>query len=814
MKNYLEKWFPHAVVIALFVGISAVFFYPVLQGKKLKQSDIVQYTGMAKARNDLRAERESYWTDSAFGGMPTYQLGAEYPHNYIKSVDKVIRFLPRPADYLFLYLVGFYALLLVLRVRYLYAFLGAIGFGFSTYLMVILAVGHNAKAHAIGYFAFALVGILLALRRKYALGFLVTTLALALQISANHFQMTYYFLLLVAVLMGVELISAVRQKQVLQFTKSASVIAFAGIFSLLLNATSLLATQEYALFSTRGTSTLTINPDGSPKTAQRGLSKDYITEYSYGIGESLNLLVPRLFGGANNENVGEASETYQYLTQRGVSAVQALEFSQNLPTYWGNQPIVAAPAYIGIVIFFLFVLGVIIVKGRLKWWLLAGTIFSLWLSWGKNSAMLTDFMIDYFPLYNKFRAVSSVQVVLELCVPILAVLGLSAFVRKVVDRGEIPVKDIQKPLYYAFGITSGILVLLLLMKNAFSFEGLNDSYYAQAYGSELMQVIKEDRKAMYSADVWKAIGFVVVAFGALWGFSKGKLAEKGLVIALLALISLDMLPVARRYFPTEQFVTAREVEQPFQLSPAEEAILKDTTHYRVFSVREGLNGARTSYFFKSIGGYHAAKPRAIQDLFDYQIYKNNMQVLNMLNVKYLIFPDEEGQLQVQRNPATLGNAWFVPNIVVSYSADEMMKALDTLSPSKTALLRFEHPKMARPIQPKYTLDSLASIRLEKYAPDELVYVSDNAHKGFAVFSEIYYPQGWEATIDGEKVSIRCVNYTLRGLEIPEGKHRIVFKFVPAVVKIGSTITLYSSVLFAVLLVTYFVFLWKKKRNEV
>lgn len=803
MKSIVYKIFPHVVVVILFTIIALAFFSPVLQGKKMLQSDIVQYTGMAKERNDFRQNHESYWTNSAFGGMPTYQLGAKYPHNYIKSLDKVIRFLPRPADYLFLYFIGFYTLLLVLRTNYRYAFLGALAFGFSTYLIIILGVGHNAKAHAIGYFPFVLAGIILAFQRKYLLGFLLTTIALALEINANHYQMTYYLLLLVLILGGMELGRAIRRKQLKIFVKIISVLVGAAVFSLLLNATSLLATQEYAQFSTRSKSELTFTPEGTPKNDQNGLSKDYITEYSYGVAESINLIVPRLFGGANNENVGVDSKTYNFLIYNGYPSHVAAQFTKNLPTYWGSQPIVAAPAYIGIIVFFLFVLGIFVVKNEAKWWLLGGTILSLLLSWGKNFDILTNFMIDYFPLYNKFRAVSSIQVILELCIPVLAILGLYSFVKSYKSTNNIAdLKKNDRCLFYAFGITTGILLLLFIFKGAFSFVGINDDYYAQSFGSELMQVIREDRKAMYSADILRNLLFVCVAFAVLWIFTRKKLSESWVLIVLAILISVDLIGVAKRYVNDSNFVAASEVERPFQLSEAEQKILSDKSNFRVFSVHEALNGARTSYFFHSIGGYHAAKPRRLQELFDYQIYKGNFDILNMFNVKYLIQTEENNQQKVSQNPNALGNAWFVSNVKIVSSADQVMKALDTLNPSKTAIWQTNLiEKQVNTPKNHYSLDSLATIRLEYYSPDKLIYISENQNDGFAVFSEIFYKNGWVATIDETKADIHRVNYTLRGMEIPAGKHTIEFRFEPQVVKTGSFITLFSNVLLVILLVS-------------
>ncbi len=414
MKFNFKKIAPHLLVLLAFVVASVAYFYPVLQGKQIKQSDIVQYIGMSKQFKEFNktAKTPTYWNDAAFGGMPTYQLGAQYPHNYIKKIDHLIRFLPRPADYVFLYFICFYALLLVLKVDWRFALLGSLAFGFSTYFIIILGVGHNAKAHAIAYMPLVLAGIFLVFQKRYIFGFLLTALAMGLELSANHFQMTYYLLLLVLVIGIVFLIEAFKTKQIPHFFKSVGILSVAVILALGLNATNLMATSEYANFSTRSKSELTINADGSKKVQIDGLDKSYITEYSYGIGESLNIFVPRLFGGSNNEPITkDAVSVKQMQKMFKISTPEAQAFSGQL-MYWANQSYVAAPAYIGAVVIFLFVLALFLVKGRMRKWIVAGGILVLLLSWGKNFSILTNFFIDYVPLYNKFRAVSSIQVIL------------------------------------------------------------------------------------------------------------------------------------------------------------------------------------------------------------------------------------------------------------------------------------------------------------------------------------------------------------------------------------------------------------------
>ena len=423
-----KKYLPYLLAILSFVIVSLAYFYPVLEGKELFQSDIAQFRGMASEVREFREANgeEPYWTNRAFGGMPTYQLSTYYPHDYIKKLDSLLRFLPRPADYLFLYFISFFILLRVLRTEWKTAVIGALGFGFSTYLIIILGVGHNAKAHAIAYMPLVLGGILWVFQGRYLQGFTLTALAMALEINASHPQMTYYLFFCVLIFGIVQMVESWREKTLPVFFKKVGILLGAVLLSIGVNATSLMATREYAAESTRSASELTINPDGSPRESSSGLSRGYITEYSFGLLETFDLFIPRFMGGSNNENLGKESHTYDYLKDK-AGRRQALTFSENAPMYWGDQPIVAAPPYIGAVMLFLFALGAFLIKGPLKKWLVAATVFSIVLSWGKNFGFLTDLFIDFVPLYNKFRAVSSIQVIAELCVPLLGILGLAAY---------------------------------------------------------------------------------------------------------------------------------------------------------------------------------------------------------------------------------------------------------------------------------------------------------------------------------------------------------------------------------------------------
>lgn len=811
----LQRFYPHLLTIFGFIIISLSYFYPVLQGKKIFQSDIIQYTGMAKEQNDFRAtfHSEPYWTDSAFGGMPTYQLGANYPHDYIGKLDDMLRFLPRPADYLFLYFLGFYVLLLVLKTNPLKAFFGALAFGFSTYLIIILGVGHNAKAHAIAYMPMVIAGFILVFNKRYIIGGILTMLAVALEINANHFQMTYYLLFLLLILGSYFLYRLFQNNDLKSLPKIAGTFAVAVILAIGVNATNLLATKEYADFSTRGKSELTINPDGSKKESNSALSREYITEYSYGIFESFNLIAPRLVGGGNNEKLGTDSNVYNYLLGYGASSEEALTLTENYAmTYWGNQPIVAAPAYIGAVIFFLAVLALFHDKRKIKYAFVAGAIFSLLLSWGKNFSGLTDLFINYFPMYDKFRAVSSIQVLLELCFPILAIMGLQSFFKEKENQ--------QKNLLNATFISIGLILILFFSKGMLDFTGSMDSQLLQlfsqsqdkSFGQGFIDALISDRKSLYNADLLRSGFFMLVAFGTIWFYLKEKLSKQTAIILIGIFMVGDLFFVDKKYVNGDDFVSAREVDQPFQPTQADQQILQDTTHYRVFEVSGNMNSARASFFHKSLGGYHAAKPRRMQQLFDYQIAKNNKEVLDMLNIKYIIQTDEKGEEFPTVNPDANGNAWFISEIKTVNSADEEMKALDKFDSKNVAIRCKEKNEKSFEISLPFIKDSLATIRLDSYQPNHLKYTSNNSHNGFAVFSEVYYKDGWKATIDGKESLIYRVDYTLRGLQIPAGKHKIEFKFEPQVVKTGSTIALFSTI-GMLLVIAGGVYLGRKKCTE-
>ena len=794
MKNLIDsfiktKAYIHLIVISGFALISLAFYYPVLSGKILLQSDIRQYSGMARQLMEYREKtgKETFWIDNAYGGMPTYQLGAKYPGDFLSPIYGFFRLLPRPAHILFLYFFGAYLLLLILKIPWHTALFGAFAFGFSTYLLIILQVGHNTKALAVSFFPFVIGGLVLLFRRYYFWGFLLSSIAFGMQIRANHYQMTYYLLFLVGIFAFVWGVQAFKQKQISDYLRSLAILIVSGILALGFNATPLLATAEYAKLSTRGASELNFRANGSPKEQSSGLDYNYITEYSYGIFESLNLIIPRIQGGGSSEDLGEKHGVYEFLLNNGVRPSQAKEFSSNVPTYWGSQPILEAPAYIGITVFFFALLALIYVRSPLRNTLVIGILFSLLLSWGKNFSLLTDFFIDFVPFYNKFRAVSSIQVVLEFCFPVLAVLGLQWALTKQADFNLI--KNAK-----FLGILILFLSALLLFKGSLSFSGVNDAYFIEIYGIELVNVIKQARVSIFQEDIIRSL-LITILLASLVLYYQIKNTNRNLILGLIiGILLFDLIGVSSRYITRDTFVKPALAATPFQITAADQAILQDSSRYRVFEPQLGLTGARTAYFHNSLGGYHGAKPRRFEELFDYYKTHQIPGVLDILNVKYVLVTDQEkNTLQPLNNPNVLGNAWTVEKIKVTPSADALLKELKKTDFSSEALvIDSAYPK---DLAMKYVKDSLTTIELTKTSPDELIYKIQSQSQQFVVFSEMYYPFGWTARVNNKDRPIVNVNYLLRGLEIPAGKSTVVFSFKPQIVTLGSQIRWGTLILF-------------------
>jgi len=766
----------HITVIIFFIITAVLFFSPVLKGKKILQNDIVQYSGMSKELKDYRSnyEKETYWVNNAFSGMPTYQLGAKYPHNYIKKLDLLIRFLPRPADYLFLYFIGFYFLMLSLKIEYRLAVLGALSFGFSTYLIIIIGAGHNAKAHAISYMPFVLGSIIYVVRKKYIIGFILTAIFLGLQLTANHFQMTYYLMFIVIVMAIWFVVKCIKENDRVHLIKTIVVLFTSLVFSLLMNSSNILTTMEYSKESTRGnSSSLTIKSDGSPKeNFSKGLDREYITQWSYGVFESLNLFIPKIMGGGSSEKLDSNSSFYQILRKSGYSPLESNQIVKNSPTYWGNQPFVEAPAYVGIAVFFLFVFSVFLYRGNHRSWLLASIILSLLLSFGKNFSFLTDLFISYFPIYDKFRAVSSIQVILELCIPIMAILGLSSlFSDKIMTKSKI------RALNFTGMVFLLILIVLYLIKGFLPFSGISDQYMDET----IVEALIEDRKEIYVSQLLKSFIFISIIFSLIFLFIKEKLNKNYFIVSLAIIISTDLILFSKNYVNDENFVDAVNVENPYNLDEVYKSIIDDKSDYRVLDLTE--NSTKPNYFFNSINGYHAAKLGRYNDVMDFYLNKNHLNTLSMLNTKYIIF-NQEGEKQIFKNEFSSGSAWFVKENINVFDDDQEIKSLDTLN--------YKEISVSQSFESKKYYNNTSSIVVAEKKSDYIRYDVSSDDTGLIIFSEIFYPKGWKAYINDQEVTMERFNYILRGLEVPKGKHRLEFVFDPTIVKLSSNISLFST----------------------
>ena len=781
---------PHVICIIFLASLSLTYFYPVLSNKAILQSDISQFSGMSKQIVDHRIEfdEEPYWLDNAFLGMPSFQVSAIYPFDILRIIDQFIRFLPRPADYLFLYLLSFYLLIISLNIRYKYALFGAIAFGFSTYLIIILGVGHNTKALALGYMPLVVSGFIMTLNNKHIEGFIITAISLGLQIHSNHYQMTFYTLIMLMFLVAVYLYNSLKKSQSKIFFKSFFVLFSSVIISVLMNAPAILSTMEYSEFSTRSKNEITINPDGSLKESVSGLDKNYITEYSYGILESINLFVPKFMGGSSAETIKEDSELMSLI--KTLDPQQGQQVYQYSKMYWGDQPIVAAPAYIGATVLFVFFLGLLLVKNINMRWIMISIVVSLILSWGKNLSFLTDFMIDYFPMYDKFRAVSSIQVILEFCIPFLAVFGLQKFFAKNTDN------YLKTRALYFSGLTLGLVSLSLYLFGANLFDFKSNFEIFSDY-PEILNLIIDERKSLLKEDSLRSFIFIISIFSILFIYSK-KFIKKNLAIySIIILVIIDLWQVDKQYVNSDQFVNQSSVNSPFKLTIADKAILQDNSDFRVFEPERGFSNARTSFFHKSIAGYHAAKPKRIQNIYDFYILKNNLDVLNILNVKYIIQNDPNNPLGVTRNPNALGNAWFVDGAVVVENDNQELLSLSELDLSKK-LVTQNKSLIAR----EFKLRESNTITLSSRKANELIYKSSTESSQLAVFSEAFYKNGWQAYVDGIKVDHFRVNYLLRGLILPEGDHEVKFNFKPKVVYAGSYISIVAYLILLILMIKF------------
>ena len=799
-KNiFIQKAGIHIIAIVLFMVITMSYFSPLLNGKKLNQGDISRFKGMSKEIVDYRAKHgeEPLWTNSMFSGMPAYQISMKSKGDLMPYLDDLFKgFLPHPADLVFLYMIGFYILLLSLKVDPWLSIIGAFAFAFSSYFIIIIEAGHNSKAHAIGYMAPVIAGVILTYRGKYLLGGLMTLLFLALEIHAGHPQITYYLLIALFLFGLFELYSAISEKTLQKFLKSSVIVIVAGLLALGPNMSKFLTTLEYSKATIRGKTELTTEKENRTS----GLDKDYATQWSYGKAETGTLFIPDFNGGASGGALSEKSAVFQALIKNGVPANQAKTYIKSMPTYWGPQPFVAGPVYAGAIVVFLFLLGLFLVKGRFRWWILSVTLLAIFLSWGKNFMSLTDLFFRYVPMYNKFRTVSMILVLAELTLPLMGFVVLNNIFRQKYSKEEL-----WKAIRIAGGITAGLSLLFVIMPTAFfDFTGSSDAQLPDW----LRGAIVEDRIHLFTSDSLRSLILVLLTIGVLILFSLGKIKRHYAVGIIGVLMLFDLWGVNKRYLNNDDFVSKRMVEHPYPMTAADRQILQDKDpDFRVFNLTVSpFNDASTSYYHKSIGGYHGAKLRRYQELIDAHISKFHMPVLNMLNTKYFIRKDQQGKVLVQQNPDALGNAWFVDHIQWVKNADEELAALENFDPRKTAVIDLRFKDIVGDFN--IPADSLRNIRLTSYDPKDMVYESNARKEGFAVFSEIYYAKGWKAFIDGKEAPYVRADYVLRAMKIPAGKHRIEFIFKPDSYFIGEKIAWVSSILIYLIVIAGLFFLVK------
>ncbi len=827
----LKKFLPDLLVIVSFILISFIYFAPaVMDGRVITQHDSLAAIGQGQEQRDYMARHDgkrTRWNLSMFSGMPSYQMSPTYnsskPQDLAKKAYQL--FLPNYVFLVFIMLLGFYILMRAFKASPLISALGAIMWAFSSYFFIIIAAGHIWKFITLAYIPPTIAGLIYVYRKKYLLGALLIMIFVAFQISANHIQMSYYFFFLMFFMVVAFAVQAVRENKLPDFLKSTVVIAVAGLVGVLANSSNLYHTWEYSKETMRGKSELSHH--GAENKSDNGLERDYITAWSYGVGETWTLLVPNTKGGAsvpisrNEKAMEKARPEYR-------------ELYQQIGQYWGEQPGTSGPVYVGAFVLALFILGLFIVKGPIKWALLAGTVFSILLSWGKNFMPLTDFFIDHVPMYNKFRTVSSILVVAEFTIPLLAALAVKEIIQK-----PHTLKNNMKPLYISLGITGGFALLFAIAPKVFfsSFIPNFEMQQLQTLPSEHVQAVignlTDMRVSIFRADAWRS--FFVIAIGSvlLWLFINKKLKAEWTVGAILLLCLVDMWGVNKRYLNDGDFTPKSSQQQMFTKSPADEYILQDTTqYYRVLNMATStFNDGVTPYYHKVIGGYHAAKLRRYQDLIDVHLSRemgalqqaivntqgamdsvnaDEFKVLNMLNTKWIIMPGQQGNIPIE-NPHAMGNVWFVDNISFVNNADEEIDALAAMDLHTEAVAdkKQEWVLQGFNVTPA---DSASTIHLAAYDSDFITYNVDAKKDELAVFSEVYYPHGWKITIDGQPAQMLRANYTLRALAIPAGQHTVEFRFEPSSIKITDTIA-YIAMLIMLLTAGWIIYSSFKKYNQ-
>lgn len=813
MKINWKKIAPELVILGIFIVASLLYFFPAVQGKVVYGGDNINGTAAVQEGWNYYQQtgESSYWTNAQFSGMPAYQIGG-FRYKATQILQPVYWFFhwgARNVYFLMLfYLIAFYALLRSFEVDKWLSLAGSFAISLSSYFFVIIAATHNAKSIAITWMTIAMVGFILTMRHKYALGAILMMFFIPLGFYI-HPQMAYYICMLIGVLYIAEIYIHARAKQWKELGIATLVFAASFSVGLGIGASGFFANREYAKETMRGGhSDLVKVTDEKNKT--EGLDLDYATAWSYGKGETMTFLIPNYMGGASGFNVGEKSVLYKELVKAGVPRNSAKHFCQGAPTYWGEKAFTSGPVYMGAIICFLFLLGLMIVSGPYKWALLVATLFSLFLSWGKNMMWLTEFFFTYFPMYNKFRAVESILIVAEITMPLLAFLGL----QKLVSDSEK--KDNKNGLYVliAGGVTAGVCLLFALFGESLcSFTSSYDRSWKDQVGNEIYRMILDQRAAMMTADAWRSFGFVAAATILLYIYVKKPFKTVYLGLAMTALVVLDMWPVDKRFCNDGMFVSTKDRDKAFKIQPWEEQILQDKDYYRVFNLTGNpFNEARTGYRLHSVGGYSAAKLRRYQDLIDEHLSRMNMNVYNMLNTRYFVVKGNNGAPRVEYNPEASGNAWFVDSVLVVNTANEESEALRTLDLRKVAVMDSTFAKYLN--SRSSAKDETARVEFLSYSPKRLEYETESQVEKVLVFSEIYYPYGWKATIDGKEAELFRVNYMLRAMNVPAGEHKIVMVFEPESVKKGDMIAVSCiAILVLTILGSIGYYYFRKKKDE-
>lgn len=827
MNNWFKQNGIHFLIGAIFLVICFIYFTPAFQGKTLGQSDVIGAQSTQKEINDYRAKDTTIlWTNQIFGGMPAFQIWAPYPDNITTHIVAALKSVfPNPIDTVLILLFGSYFLFCVLKLNPWLAAAGALAFTFSSYNIILLAAGHSNQAFAIAFFAPIIASVILTLRGNYLVGGSLTTLFLAMEIRANHVQMTYYLLLILIILLGIELYHAIKNKTAASFLKSLAYLGIATILALAVNASLLWSTYEYGKDTIRGQSNLTQHT----KEPSNGLSKDYAYEYSQTVGENITFLVPNAYGGETGTSSLDIpnSEVSKAITAAGVPAEQAENAIQQLGSYglisayWGDKPLTSGPHYFGAVICFLFVLGLMIVKNRIKWWLLASVILTMLLSIGNSFPFVSDIFFNYFPLYNKFRAIESILAVTGLCVPILALLAVQEIT---VDTNKT---ELFKKLKLTLYITGGFTLLLIIVPGLF----LSFKQNAQTtIVSQLTQLLKgnstaannivnaliTDRTNLERNDAIRSLVFIVITFGIVWAFIKNKINVTLFSTAFLILILVDLWQVDKRYLKDTSFQEKQDASQVIRPREVDTFIARDPDpDFRVFDLTAGIKQDMFNPFFhKSVSGYSAARLKRFEELIDNQLATNppNHDVLDMLNTKYLITADTGRNYSMVTNRTACGHAWFVKGVKFVVNADQEMQAISSFAPKDEAIVDKRYKNLVDTTQLK--ADPNATIKLVSYNPDHLIYQSGSTATEIAVFSEIYYDKGWKMLIDGKESPYFRADYVLRAAQIPLGNHKIEFIFHPASYYTGETISLAGSILMVLALAGAVYTESKKKKKPV